>query len=197
MRIARLGLVAVIFALVLASAACSSDGDDAGSEEETTSTTAEPSADDSPGTVVDVAVGDEDFSTLVTALESAGLVETLSDETGGPFTVFAPTNAAFDALPDGTLDALLEDPDGALTDVLLLHVAGGEIDSTTVAAAAADSGCFVAGLDGDGGSLQVAEVDGSFTVAGATITTADIEASNGVVHVIDAVITEPSPDCPS
>ena len=74
-------------------------------------------------TIVDVAVSDENFSTLVTALDAAGLVEALEGE--GPFTVFAPTNDAFAALPEGTLDALLADVP-ALTDVLLYHVAEGE-----------------------------------------------------------------------
>jgi len=141
-------------------------------------------AQDEPGTIVDIASGDEQFSTLVTAVDAAGLVDTLSGE--GPFTVFAPTNAAFDALPDGTLDTLLEDPEGALTEILLLHVVEGAVLSDAAIEAAGGT------IETLGGPVSV-ELDGdNLVVGGATVTTADIEASNGVIHVIDAVITEPA-----
>ena len=191
----RYSLVAVLAGVALIGAACSDDDADSESstttEAEETTTTEAASSDDAgsedPGTIVDIAAGNEDFSTLVTAVTEAGLVETLSGE--GPYTVFAPTNAAFDALPEGTLDSLLEDPSGALTEILQLHVIAGEVDS---AAAAAAAGTCVETL---GGEVKVEEVDGGLTIGGAPISTTDLEASNGIIHVIDAVIVEPSTDC--
>ena len=137
-----------------------------------------------PGTIVDIASSNEDFSTLVTAVTEAGLVETLSGK--GPFTVFAPTNEAFEALPEGTLDTLLADPQGALTDVLSLHVISGEVNSEAAIAAAGTN------VETLGGPVAVALDGDNLTVGGATVVTTDIEASNGVIHVIDAVITEPA-----
>ena len=191
----RYSLVAVLAGVALIGAACSDDdGDSEGSTtteaEETTTTEAASSGEsgsEDPGTIVDIAAGNEDFSTLVTAVTEAGLVETLSGE--GPYTVFAPTNAAFEALPEGTLDSLLEDPSGALTEILQLHVIAGEVDA---AAAAAAVGTCVETL---GGEVKVEEVDGGLTIGGAPISTTDLEASNGIIHVIDAVIVEPSTDC--
>lgn len=191
----RYSLVAVLAGVALIGAACSDDDADSESstttEAEETTTTEAASSDDAgsedPGTIVDIAAGNEDFSTLVTAVTEAGLVETLSGE--GPYTVFAPTNAAFDALPEGTLDSLLEDPSGALTEILQLHVIAGEVDS---AAAAAAVGTCVETL---GGEVKVEEADGGLTIGGAPISTTDLEASNGIIHVIDAVIVEPSTDC--
>ena len=191
----RYSLVAVLAGVALIGAACSDDDADSESstttEAEETTTTEAASSDDAgsedPGTIVDIAAGNEDFSTLVTAVTEAGLVETLSGE--GPYTVFAPTNAAFDALPEGTLDSLLEDPSGALTEILQLHVIAGEVDS---AAAAAAAGTCVETL---GGEVKVEEADGGLTIGGAPISTTDLEASNGIIHVIDAVIVEPSTDC--
>jgi len=81
-------------------------------------------------TIVDIAVNDGRFNTLVTAVTAAGLAETLAGE--GPFTVFAPTDEAFAALPEGTIENLLEDPEGALTDVLLYHVVEGAVPTETV-----------------------------------------------------------------
>lgn len=190
----RYSMVALLAGVALVGAACSDD--DSEDEESTTTTTeaeetetTEAAGDDAAAdqTIVDIAASDDNFSTLVTAVEAAGLAETLSGE--GPFTVFAPTNEAFDALPEGTLDTLLADPTGALTDVLQLHVISGEVDSEAATAAA---GTCVETL---GGQVKVEEVDGALTVGGATVTTADLEASNGVIHVIDAVITAPSTDC--
>lgn len=140
-------------------------------------------------TIVEIAAGNPDFSTLVTAVTEAGLVETLSGD--GPFTVFAPTNAAFEALPDGTLESLLADPEGALTDILTLHVIAGEVDS---AAATAAAGTNVETL---GGPVAVALEGESLTVGGATVVQADIEACNGIIHVIDAVITAPAAEAPA
>jgi transforming growth factor-beta-induced protein len=135
-------------------------------------------------TIVDIAASNPDFSTLVTAVTEAGLVETLSGD--GPFTVFAPTNAAFDALPDGTLDALLADPEGALTDILLLHVIDGAVDSEAAIAAAGTN------VETLGGPVAVALDGETLTVGGAPVEATDIEACNGIIHVLGAVITEPA-----
>ncbi len=131
-------------------------------------------------TIVDIALSDENFSTLVTALEAAGLVEALQGE--GPFTVFAPTNEAFEALPEGALEALLADPE-VLTDVLLYHVVEGK-------AMAAD----VVVLDGQKVETLLGQyidimIDGETVMAdGAQVVAADITAANGVIHVIDSVL---------
>lgn len=135
-------------------------------------------------TIVEIAAGNPDFSTLVTAVTEAGLVDTLNGD--GPFTVFAPTNDAFDALPDGTLDALLADPEGALTDILLLHVIDGEVPSDAAIAAAGTN------VETLGGPVAVALEGETLTVGGAPVIDTDIEACNGIVHVLGAVITEPA-----
>ncbi|NOH11852.1 MAG: fasciclin domain-containing protein [Chloroflexi bacterium] len=133
-------------------------------------------------TIVDIAVADENFSTLVTALSEAGLVEALQGE--GPFTVFAPTNDAFAALPEGALDSLLADTD-ALSNVLLFHVAEGKFLAEDVVAA---SGQTIGMLNGQ--YAQILAEDG-VTIAGAPVRVTDIQAANGVIHVIDAVMLPP------
>ncbi len=137
-----------------------------------------------PKTIVDIAAGNPDFSTLVAAVTAAGLGETLAGE--GPFTVFAPTNAAFAALPAGTLDSLLlpENKD-KLTAILTYHVVPGKVMAADLPATATD----VATVNGKNVSV-VAGADGA-TINGAKVTSADIEASNGVIHVIDTVILPP------
>ncbi|WP_371168963.1 fasciclin domain-containing protein [Aliiroseovarius sp. 2305UL8-7] len=130
--------------------------------------------------IVDTAVEAGSFTTLVAAVEAAGLVETLKGE--GPFTVFAPTDEAFAALPEGTVEMLLmpENKD-KLTAVLTYHVVPGKVMSGDIA----------------GKSMEVATVNGAMAMVdatsgvmidGANVVQADIEASNGVIHVIDAVI---------
>ncbi|MBA4337993.1 MAG: hypothetical protein C0421_04015 [Hyphomonas sp.] len=147
---------------------------------------AEPVVEETPAptTVVDIAVGNPDFSTLVAAIQAAGLAETLSGP--GPFTVFAPTNAAFAALPVGTLDSLLlPENKEQLAKILTYHVVSGKVMAADLPAAdAAVATTTVAGLDL---SVRV-EADGTAKANEATITTADIEASNGVIHVIDTVL---------
>ena len=133
-------------------------------------------------TIAEIAAGDENFSTLVAALQAAGLVETLAGE--GPFTVFAPTNDAFGALPTGALDGLLADT-AALTDVLLYHVVPGK-------AMAADVVGLPYAETAQGQPVLIKVEDGAVMVNGANVVTTDIEASNGVIHVIDAVILPPS-----
>lgn len=135
-------------------------------------------------TIVEVAAGDEQFSTLVAALTEANLVDTLSDPDGS-FTVFAPTNAAFDMIDDATLDALLADPD-ALNAVLLQHVvADAQVDSVT---AFSLNGTNVATASGAEIPIAINTDTDTLTVGGATVTMANIQTSNGIVHVIDTVI---------
>jgi uncharacterized surface protein with fasciclin (FAS1) repeats len=169
-------------AAVLFLAGCGGGDDEATSP---TTPAASPTAEASPeapmteaGTIVEVAAGNPDFSTLVAAVEAAGLAETLSGE--GPFTVFAPTNAAFEALPEGVLDALLlpENKD-ALTSILTYHVLPAEVMAADVTAG------DVATVEG---STITITTDDGVKVNDATVTSTDVDASNGVIHVIDAVL---------
>ncbi len=130
--------------------------------------------------IVDVAVGAGTFTTLVAAVEAAGLVDTLKGE--GPFTVFAPTDEAFAALPEGTVDALLADIP-ALTAILTYHVVPGKVMSTDLS-----DGMSAATVNG--AEIMVDLADG-VKINDASVVTADIEATNGVIHVIDAVILPP------
>jgi len=127
--------------------------------------------------IVDVAVGAGTFETLVAAVTAAGLVDTLKGP--GPFTVFAPTDEAFAALPAGTIEALLADIP-ALTAILTYHVVPGRVMSTDLT-----DGMMAETVNGQ--SVTIGTMNG-VTVDGANVITADIEASNGVIHVIDAVI---------
>ena len=128
--------------------------------------------------IVDTAVAAGDFSTLVTAVKAAGLVETLKGE--GPFTVFAPTDAAFAKVPTDTLNALLADK-AALANVLTYHVVAGKV-------MAADVVKLTSAVTVQGQAVSIEVKDGKVYVNGAQVVTTDIKASNGVVHVIDAVI---------
>jgi len=132
--------------------------------------------------IVDVAAEAGSFTTLLAAAEAAGLVDVLRSE--GPFTLFAPTDEAFAALPEGTIAALLADPD-ALASILLYHVVPGRV-------LAAD----VVGLDSaetaQGSSIRISTYGDTVRINDATILAIDIQASNGVIHVIDAVILPPS-----
>ncbi len=144
------------------------------------------------GTIVDVAAGNADFSTLVTAVTAAGLGDTLSG--AGPFTVFAPTNAAFDKLPDGTLETLTA-PEGKeqLTSILTYHVVAGEMMAAALSEAIT-AGNGTAELTTVNGAKLTAMVEGDKVMlkdaAGntATVTMADVDASNGVIHAIDTVL---------
>lgn len=129
------------------------------------------------GDIVDIAAGNEAFSTLVAAVTAAGLVDTLKGE--GPFTVFAPTDEAFAALPEGTVEALLEDIP-TLTAILTYHVVPGAVMSTDLS-----DGMMAETVNGQSITIGVGD---TVTVDGATVIQADIEASNGVIHVIDQVI---------
>ncbi|MFN3361539.1 MAG: fasciclin domain-containing protein [Pseudanabaenaceae cyanobacterium] len=135
------------------------------------------------GNIVTVASSNKDFSTLVTAIKAAGLVETLSGK--GPFTVFAPTNAAFAALPKDTLEKLLRPENKqTLVKVLTYHVVPGEVLSKDVKPGEVKTV--------EGSNIKVTVVDGKPKVNGANITAVDVKASNGVIHVIDTVILPPN-----
>ncbi len=133
--------------------------------------------------IVELAVETESLSTLVTAVKAAGLVETLSSE--GPFTVFAPTNEAFAALPEGTLETLLKPENKQqLIDVLTYHVVAAKVMSTDL-----EDGQEAASVQGE--NITVDLEDGVM-INDASVKMADVKASNGVVHVIDKVILPPS-----
>ncbi len=129
--------------------------------------------------IVDIAASNDSFSTLVAAVTAAGLVDTLKGD--GPFTVFAPTNEAFAALPEGTVENLLrpENKD-QLTAVLTYHVVPGKVMS-------GDLSDGMTAMTVQGGEVTIGTT-GGVTVDGANVVQADVEASNGVIHVIDAVI---------
>ncbi|MCB9413386.1 MAG: fasciclin domain-containing protein [Actinobacteria bacterium] len=192
-RVTFIGLAA---AASLTLAACGSDS----SSEETASaspaaTSAAATASESPSAmasdeastsdIVGVASANPTTTTLVTALDAAGLVEAL--QAPGPFTVFAPTDDAFAALPEGVLDKLVQPANkDALTKILTYHVVEGAVPSSEV-------------TDGDvptleGQSITLSTAGGGVTVNGATVTTPDVEASNGVIHLIDQVLLPPDFD---
>ncbi len=191
--------IALAGTLALVGAACGDDNDSAdeapattaaGAGEDTTSGMSdagegEASASDQPDTVVDVAASDENFSTLVTAVDAAGLAGTLSG--AGPFTVFAPVNDAFAALPAGTVDTLLAPENQAqLTSVLTYHVVPSKVlssdlsDGMTVTTVQGQP--LTVGVQGD--AVTLTDASGNT----ASVVQADVEAGNGVVHVIDHVL---------
>jgi len=142
--------------------------------------------------IVDIALGNDQFSTLVVALKSAGLVETLQGT--GPFTVFAPVNAAFNKLPEGTVESLLEPQNKEqLTKILTYHVVAGKFNAEAV----------VGAIQNSGGSFKIETISGASLVATlqngtvlltdesgnvSAVTQPDVQASNGVVHIIDSVL---------
>ena len=134
------------------------------------------------GNIVETAVADGRFTTLVAAVQAADLAGTLSDETKD-FTVFAPTDDAFAALPDGTVETLLEEPTGQLTDILLYHVADGRYMAADVVTM--DS------IDTLQGSPLSVDTSDGVMVDGANVIITDVKCSNGVIHVIDAVMIPP------
>jgi uncharacterized surface protein with fasciclin (FAS1) repeats len=142
--------------------------------------------------IVGVAAGNADFSTLVTAVKAAGLVETLSSE--GPFTVFAPNNAAFDKLPAGTVDGLLK-PESLdkLKAVLTYHVVSGKFDAAAVTEAINKNNGKYTVTTVQGGKIELSLKDGKVILTDAngatsTVVLADVAASNGVIHAIDSVV---------
>ncbi len=189
----RTAAAAIAAALVLS--ACSGDAEETVIEEPAPAVPAEPEApaedeadeaDETAelGTIVDIAIATDGFDTLVAAVVAADLVETLSGE--GPFTVFAPTDEAFAALPEGLLEKLLlEENRELLVKILTYHVVPGAV----LAADVTDGD--VATVEGQDVTLDTAA---GVTVNGATVVLADVLASNGVIHVIDAVILPPDVD---
>ena len=147
--------------------------------------TATPEPTEAPQTIVDIAVADERFSTLVAAVQAAGLVETLQGE--GPFTVFAPTNDAFAKLPAGTVDTLLlAENQKQLVDVLTYHVVAGKVMAADVVALSEAETV-------QGGKVMIKVDMGKVYINDAEVVITDIEASNGVIHVIDTVLLPEAP----
>lgn len=142
--------------------------------------------------IVGVAAGNADFSTLVTAVTAAGLVETLSGD--GPFTVFAPNNAAFAKLPAGTVDSLLKPENlDKLKAVLTYHVVAGKFDAATVIDAINKNNGKYSVTTVQGGTIVLSLKDGKVMLTDAnggtaTVILADVAASNGVIHAIDTVV---------
>jgi uncharacterized surface protein with fasciclin (FAS1) repeats len=170
-------IAAMAAASLMLLAACGSDDNTSD-----TSTTIEAPAE--VGTIAEVASANDDFSTLVAALGAADLVATLSGN--GPFTVFAPTNAAFAALPDGLVDKLLlPEYKDVLIAILTYHVVAGKVLAADVKAG------DVASVQGENITVTTT---GGVKVNSANVIATDVAASNGVIHVIDAVIVPPSID---
>ena len=182
MKRLTLKIFTLVAVLALVAAACASEeaaGDDVAAVSETTTTT--EAAMEEMGTIVDVAAGAGSFGTLLAAAEAAGLVDTLNSE--GPFTVFAPTDDAFAALPAGTVEALLEDIP-TLTQILLYHVVPGKV-------LAADVVGLTSATTAEGSDVEITVDGSSVMINDSNVVATDIEASNGVIHVIDAVLLPP------
>lgn len=178
----------LVSAVALSLAACAGEATEDTAADET-AVVAEATA---AGNIVEVAQGDETFSTLVAAVTAAGLGTVLGGE--GPFTVFAPTNDAFGKLPEGTVEKLTTEDVETLTAILQYHVVEGAVDASTLTdaiAAAGEEGYTVTTVGG--GEFTAAVVDGAVVLTDAagntsTVTTTDVEASNGLIHVIDTVL---------
>jgi len=173
-------------ALLVALVGCgSSDGGTNSSSGSTSSGSESSSSTTASADIVDTAVAAGSFNTLVAAVQAAGLEDTLRSD--GPFTVFAPTDAAFAALPEGTVESLLlpENHD-QLVAILTYHVVAGRV-------MAADAATLTSAPTVNGESAPIAPgANGGLTIGGANIVQTDIVTSNGVIHVIDAVIMPPS-----
>jgi len=165
-------------AVAIVVAACSSAATSAPKATPTAAPSAAPAGD-----IVQVATAAGSFKTLLKAATAAGLVDTLKG--AGPFTVFAPTDAAFAALPAGTLDALLKDP-AKLKDILLYHVVSGKVTADQVVK-------LTSAPTVQGKAIKIAVKDGTVYLNDTVkVVTTDIPTSNGVIHVIDAVLLPPS-----
>lgn len=176
-------LVVGIAMLSVAGIAAGCGDDDDGDEGTTAAETTTETTAAEPATVVAAAQATPELSTLVEALTAAGLVETLSGP--GPYTVFAPTNAAFEALPPGQLEELLKPANKQqLTDILTYHVAEGEVLSSDLS-----DGQLIPTLQGE--DVEITINGSAVKVNTATVESADIQTGNGVVHIIDEVLTPP------
>ena len=178
---------ALVASLMVFLAACSESGDGVLYKDDlpTAEAPAAPTPDPGPGNIVDVATESGSFPTLLAAVEAAGLVDALSDSSAS-LTVFAPTEAAFAALPEGTLDSLLADPD-ALANVLTYHVLGSSVDASAALGLAPTT---VETLNGNDIAVTKRD-DANLYVNLSKVVDYDIEASNGVIHVIDSVLLPP------
>lgn len=182
------GLSMLLFAAMLVVGLSACGGGEATDDSENSDDMA--NEDDAPAmtedslTIVDIAADDARFTTLVTALDSTDLVSSLSGD--GPFTVFAPTNEAFEALPDGALEDLIGAEDKSqLESILLYHV----VEGSTMSGDLADGEQMVPTLQGDDLTIEVS--DEGVMVGDAQVVEADIEAANGVIHVVDGVLMPP------
>jgi uncharacterized surface protein with fasciclin (FAS1) repeats len=183
MRKRWIAVLAVAASMTVLAAACSSNDDATPSSPSETAAEAEMT----DMTITDVVAGNEDFSTLLAAVDAADLGETLSGS--GPYTVFAPTNEAFAALPSGTLDTLLEPASqDDLAAILTYHVVPGTVMAADVApgeVTTVNGAAFTISVED--GNVYITDGQGNQ----AQVTQTDIEASNGVIHVIDAVLLPP------
>ena len=177
-------IIAIAAASVLLLSACGSDGSTADTTVAAADSTEMATTEVEVGTIVEVAQGNPEFSTLVTAVTAAGLGEALSG--AGPLTVFAPTNAAFEALPAGLLQKLLlPENKETLTKILTYHVVAAKVMAADVKAG------DVTTLEG---STFAITTEGGVKVNESKVTATDVAASNGVIHVIDAVLVPASVD---
>lgn len=177
--VGTLGVMTILFVMVGVSAEASPCSNATGKKTETTPVATQTTQ---AGTIVEIAAGNPAFSTLVKAVQAAGLAETLSGN--GPFTVFAPTNEAFAALPKGTLEKLLQPENrNLLRKVLTYHVVSGDLMAKNLRSGQ------VATVEGNSVSVQVQ--NGRVRVNNANVVTADVDAKNGVIHVIDTVLLPP------
>jgi transforming growth factor-beta-induced protein len=175
-------IILSLAAVAIAVAACSPAATASPSAAAPTAPASSPSA-AAAGDIVTVATEAGSFKTLLQAATAAGLVDTLKG--AGPFTVFAPTDAAFAALPAGTLDALLKDP-AKLKDILLYHVVPGKVTADQVVK-------LTTATTAEGKAIKISVKDGTVYLNDTVkVVTTDIPASNGVIHVIDAVLLPPS-----
>jgi uncharacterized surface protein with fasciclin (FAS1) repeats len=182
----KMGLIGLSAIAFLGACEASTDTADLETAETEVETAPEDSemTDEGSETVVDVAMGNESFSTLTQAIEAAGLTDTLA--TAGPYTVFAPTNEAFEALPEGTLESLLQpENQETLRQILTYHVIPAEVMADEVTAGAVET------VAGPTLEVMVDDATGDVMVNGANVVETDISASNGVIHAIDAVILPP------
>ena len=184
-------LLALTIVVSLIAAGCGSDGDEttvalSGNQTSQPPVETAPPVEAAPEDIVDVAISAGDFPTLIAAVQAAGLVETLKSE--GPFTVFAPTEDAFAAALEAlglTAEELLADVE-TLTAVLTYHVVPGKVMAGDLTGAMSMAVATVQGAE-----ISVTENNGAVTINEATVVAADIEASNGVIHVIDQVLLPP------
>ena len=184
--------IALASAASLAIAACAEEPAETAAYEDTATADQMANAEAEAGTVVEVAQGDETFSTLVSAVTAAGLGETLSGD--GPFTVFAPTNDAFAKIPEATLTELTTNDTETLGNILTYHVVAGNVDAATLLQAIEGAGADGYSIETvNGGTLTATVFDGNVVLTDAaggtaTVTATDVAASNGVIHVIDTVL---------